>query len=386
MSTAVETKAPEKTGRLNSLTGLRAIAALVVFLAHMGIHDSTFLGRIFSGIADQGAIGVTFFFALSGFVLTWSSRSSDTKRAFWRRRFARIYPAYFVALLVGVAVTLVRGTALDVGPFVASATLIQSWVPDADYFFSLNGVSWTLSCEAFFYLCFPFIIPMMLRLSKERRRALQAAAFSCMVATVIVGEVIGGSLGSWFILHFPVTRSMEFILGCTVAIDVIRGQFVRLPVVSASLIALAAYLSSGVFNTAFSTTVIPIIPFVLLLGACADRDSAGGQTMFSGKTLVWLGQISYCFYLVHQMVIRVIRGAVGQVFDVPWNSNYVTITSGLIALPCSIVAAWALYELVERPLEKRIRNRSGSASEATSSQIDLTVALVNPLESHSRVP
>ena len=81
---------------LPRLTSLRWFAALAVFLVHA---DSLFQWaplRLFR----FGASGVTFFFILSGFVLTWSMVPNLSARTFWWRRFARIYPACFVALMV----------------------------------------------------------------------------------------------------------------------------------------------------------------------------------------------------------------------------------------------------------------------------------------------
>lgn len=90
-----------RRGRLDSLTGLRALAAAVVFLDHVPPLLSGHLAGAESHIGVQGAIGVTFFFALSGLVLQWSARDRDTVRAFYRRRAARVYPAYAVACAAG---------------------------------------------------------------------------------------------------------------------------------------------------------------------------------------------------------------------------------------------------------------------------------------------
>ncbi|MBW2281488.1 MAG: acyltransferase, partial [Deltaproteobacteria bacterium] len=112
--------------RLHSLTGLRAVGAGLVFFNHFGDlfheHFSWFVNRSLT----SGRCGVSFFFILSGFVLTWSARSRDTPGSFYWRRFARIFPAHAVA--------------------------------------------WGLSCEAFFYLLFPALIPSVERLGRHGRR------------------------------------------------------------------------------------------------------------------------------------------------------------------------------------------------------------------------
>src|SRR5688572_27893642 len=83
-----------KVARLDALTGLRFIAAFMVFVFHAAllfvfadINVSLFLMDI-AGTA--GHVGVSFFFILSGFVLTWSMKKGDTAPKFWRRRFFKI--------------------------------------------------------------------------------------------------------------------------------------------------------------------------------------------------------------------------------------------------------------------------------------------------------
>ena len=78
---------------LGSLTGLRFVAALLVFGRHALL---LFAGTPVAGVASvvllPASAGVSFFFVLSGFVLAWCHRSEDSPRSFYRRRFARIYP------------------------------------------------------------------------------------------------------------------------------------------------------------------------------------------------------------------------------------------------------------------------------------------------------
>lgn len=80
--------------RLDSLTGMRWWAAFFVFAYHMG-NLAPFKGQ---SLMNFGYTGVSFFFVLSGFVLTWSARPRVGARQFWWRRVARIWPSHMVAL------------------------------------------------------------------------------------------------------------------------------------------------------------------------------------------------------------------------------------------------------------------------------------------------
>ena len=106
-SAPAATDAGEKAPRrLDSLTGLRFLAALVVVCSHLpaalGLRGRILLGSVDEELALGGA-GVLFFFLLSGFVLCWSRRAGDRPLDFYGRRFARIYPNVVVAVGVTAA-------------------------------------------------------------------------------------------------------------------------------------------------------------------------------------------------------------------------------------------------------------------------------------------
>ena len=85
--------------RLPSLTGLRFAAAFLVFGFHAHIEGIVAAGAtrdVMDWVFGPGAAGVSFFFVLSGFVLTWSVRPGETAWRFWRRRIAKIYPNHAV--------------------------------------------------------------------------------------------------------------------------------------------------------------------------------------------------------------------------------------------------------------------------------------------------
>src|ERR1700724_2566259 len=102
--------APVQAGRLPSLTGLRWFAAFGVFGFHM-LHSPELsadpgMRAVLTVAFQSGAAGVTFFFVLSGLVLTWAARPEDRAVAFWRRRVARVVPNH-VVVWVGVLAMLV---------------------------------------------------------------------------------------------------------------------------------------------------------------------------------------------------------------------------------------------------------------------------------------
>ena len=174
--------------KLETLNALRAIAAGVVFLRHalnlLG-PEPTERGAIFG--AAQGATGVSLFFVLSGFVLAWSRSPSDSTSRFYRRRFARIYPAYVVSLALGIGLMMLDGGRVDPIALAFALTLTQDWVPDPDIYYAINPVSWSLSCEAAFYLLFPFAARRCEQASPlARRRCLQLLVGLAILIPLVV--------------------------------------------------------------------------------------------------------------------------------------------------------------------------------------------------------
>src|SRR5215213_1109215 len=134
--TVVRSRPPSSRARLDSLTGLRFFAAFVVFAFHsLRYGEQSFGDALFLA----GTTGVSFFFVVSGFVMSWTARSDDTARRFYRRRFARIYPAYVVAWMLSLGIMVAQGRSpswVDLVPL----SLSQSWVPSSTVFWATNAV------------------------------------------------------------------------------------------------------------------------------------------------------------------------------------------------------------------------------------------------------
>lgn len=130
--------------RLDSLTGMRFLAAAAVFGFHLSLHPQllgdTQLARAYiTLLANAGWFGVTFFFVLSGFVLAWSARPSDTYREFVGRRLVKIYPNHLVTFVIAFGLFGLAGA--SVWEATANLTLLHAWIPRDTSFFSINHPS-----------------------------------------------------------------------------------------------------------------------------------------------------------------------------------------------------------------------------------------------------
>ena len=143
---------------IRSITGLRAIAALGVYINHFG--NPAWFPNSLNNIQSNGGFAVPFFFVLSGFVLTLAHEGKQINaRIFYLNRFARIGPTYIVALLIAVAYVSLSGFTFD-HVFMMHFFGLQAWFPTSDSGFAFNGPGWTISVEIFFYALFPILFAL----------------------------------------------------------------------------------------------------------------------------------------------------------------------------------------------------------------------------------
>lgn len=327
------TAAPERSDAppvLWSLNGLRAAGALLVMLYHVNAWNL----QVIRG-TSAGFTGVGLFFVLSGFVLTWTARPGTTMGAFWVRRLARIYPNHLVGFVLGMAVTVVLTGAVPAAErFLPGLVLLQSWSPDRDVVFAVNGVAWSLSCEIAFYLVFPVLLWWLRRRSPAVR---WTVAFAALATPALIGALRPELIPVLF--HFPPARLPEFLLGMVTALAVQEGWRPRVPATASLALLAAGILCAARFdlNTAVVTAVLAAV-FAPLAARCAQGDIAGGNRWARHPAVMLAGALSFAFYLVHELVIKVLvatplRGPV----TVP------------VVLVVSAVLAYVMWRGVELP-------------------------------------
>jgi peptidoglycan/LPS O-acetylase OafA/YrhL len=332
---------------LPSLTGMRWMAALLVF----GLHLRN-LGYLTGAPVDivgwpfmAGATGVSFFFILSGFVLMWSARPHDTATGFWRRRIARVYPVH----LATAAAAMVLGSAMlgqqrPTGPqLAANLILIHSWWPA--WWQTLNPVSWSLACEAFFYATFPAMVVMLRRLGHRAMTALAAAA----IVTVMVLPWVNAHYTLGIVLFSsPLARLPEFILGAALARLVQLGRWRGPGLKASSAIAVAGYLLASVASADFAFAACTVLGFALLIPAAALADLRELSSGWRHPALVRLGELSFAFYMVHILVLHA-GSATLTTLPAPIGAA--------AAFAASLTLSWLIYEGVERPARRLILPR-----------------------------
>jgi peptidoglycan/LPS O-acetylase OafA/YrhL len=357
-STADAPAAPPAPARLPSLTGLRWIAALLVFGFHAGtmrIIAEPDYKAVVDALFTLGLSGVQFFFILSGFVLVWSSRPGDSRVTFWRRRVAKIYPNHLV--LWAAALLVAWWFADPVLPAVAveNLLLLQAWDPRLGWFYSVNTVSWSLSCEFFFYLCLPLALPLL-------RRARPAVLWTLVVALPLLilalwpaQHLVPEVSRWWFTQVFPPVRSLEFWLGAVAAELMLRGLWRGPGLTTATAIFVGTWVAAAQWIRAELWTTLLAVAYLLVITAAADADVRNRRSPWRSRPLVWLGEVSFAFYLVHVLVMTsVLRlsGDWGTGFE-GWRGPAVVLGFLLV----NLVLAGLLHRWVETPMMRRLAPR-----------------------------
>ncbi|HEX6967922.1 MAG TPA: acyltransferase [Micromonosporaceae bacterium] len=363
-SAAERSAGAEGSGRpqpttLPALTGMRWLAAALVFAFHICVveyFDRSVEDTILRPLFGSGDTGVSFFFILSGFVLAWSARPGDRPVRFWRRRLARVYPLHLVTALLALllAVTVWPETDLSALQIVSNLLLVHSWNPDYHYSQSLNPVSWSLACEAFFYGLFPLLMPMVRRL---RPGSLYAVGLGCVVAVVLVPLVAGGT---W--VHFvPAARLPEFVLGIVLA-ELVRGGHWRGPGLGVSCgVLLIGYAAAEWVPPVLGFAACTVLGFALVIPAAATAELRGRVTWLAHPVMVRLGELSFAFYMIHIIVMRT-----GESLFTPHPqlATLPALGATAAAFTVSLALSWALYVLVERPARRFLLGRRSSGPAA----------------------
>ncbi|MFI0929538.1 acyltransferase family protein [Streptomyces sp. NPDC021012] len=372
--------AAARASRLPALTGMRFIAAALVFFFHAnfeGFFADAGSASVMKSLSYQGGwTGVGFFFILSGFVLAWSARADDTTGSFLRRRFFKIYPLHLLTFVVAaVLLVTVAGMPFDGGNALLQLFLLQSWSPDIFVRSSFNGVAWSLSCELLFYALFPLLWRLVRRIRPERLWAAAGAVTAAVFAVPLFAPLLSDqslipvvnikSSEMWLTYQFPATRVLDFVFGMILARVVAEGRRLPLNFGGALLLTLAAYVVAPFFPASYHLTAIMLVPLGLLIAAAAQGDTRGKRNWFSGRAMVWLGEVSFAMYISHQLVLGYGHMIFGG-YTVLWGTWQAI---GLIALflTTTLLVAWLLFTFVERPVMRRFgTSRAHRAAQAAA--------------------
>ena len=322
-----------KVERVASLTGIRAIAALLVMLTHAayttGKYTHGYLGLVYS----RAEIGVAIFFVLSGFLLfgPWlkaavaEGPSPSLRRYAWRR-VRRIMPAYLATVLIAYFLYHFRTAGPNPGHtwigLMRNLTLSQIYTDHYLYSYLHQGLTqmWSLAVEVAFYVVLPMLAYLLIVvLCRQRWRpglllvglsglALITPAWLILVHTTDFlpdgARLWLPTYLLWFIGGMMLAVLQQMGLGAyaviCVPLAVVCYFIVSTPIAGAPTTS-PAELREGLFKAAFYVVIATLMVAPLVLG---DR---GLYTRFlASRPMVFLGEISYEIFLIHLIIMELV--------------------------------------------------------------------------------
>ncbi|MGA3371574.1 MAG: acyltransferase [Terracidiphilus sp.] len=342
---------------LAGLTSIRFFAAIWVVFHHLrfGWKPPELLDRFF----DAGYSGVTLFFILSGFILSYNYLPREfTLRDFWSARMARILPIYFFALLVSFPFSA-GFSRMNGQAFFPSALpaffLVQAWIPRSAL--TWNWPGWSLSVEAFFYLLFPFLLRPFARLA-QRHAALVLGAIwmlSLIPSTLYALALPEGPVdtmsrfvGLTIIKFNPLLRLPEFLIGIALGVLYLNGAHIPRPRLAAAGCVLAlVFIVLGPWRLPYPVIhngLLAPLYGVLILAVASE------PKMLANPILELLGESSYSLYLLHASVIVYCSMFAGRLHW-PVHGSFCLIWAAI-----AVLVSIASYKFIEVPARRFLRS------------------------------
>ncbi len=371
---------PSSRPVLHSLTSLRFFAASLIVLHHskglFGVDGD--LSEIFPTYQ-----AVSFFFVLSGFILTYvypSFRTNGSLKKFYLSRLARVWPLHAATLVLAIvffsehyrylATNNSRTALLFYTSFASNIFLVHGWIPIKDYHWSFNAVSWSISTEFAFYLLFPLLVA---NLNKTWKIKL-AGTFAVSVIAVLamrffdLSTVENAESRLIGVINVnPLSRLFEFSMGMTAAVfyervkDCYRpGMFKGTAVEFVLLAAVFAGMSlNGFYKSVFESVLGPAgaswvdngvlnsLWFAMLI-LCFSVHRGAISKCLSARFFVLLGEISFSIYLLHQIMVRIYIARVEPL------DSFSPVFSFVYFWAILLVGSYVFWHTVEIPARRAI--------------------------------
>lgn len=367
----VTTHAPARRPALPALTGLRTLLALTIMLFHFTPSGLTWAAHprfTLYPIINIGYVFVSFFFLISGFILSYNyaQRPGGVNAVdFWVARASRLYPVYLLTMIVSIPMLAVEWHARSHGQFVVGVIttplLIQGFFPRLATFW--NTVSWTLSCEVVLYLLFPWLVK--LRLPKSTGKLI--AIGLCLWVLGMVPHTIYLITNPDHLAHTPDRYSTGVYIDflkftplpylCTFLAGLTLGRLheqAKLGVRGRVIVGLAGF-AAGWFCCYHLAAQMPYILVhgglltpafaAIILGLAGPSPLA---RIFSIRPLVAIGTSTYCLYLLHFNVYQLIH-------EHHWPERlHVSWADPWISYVFIVLLAMSVRRWVEHPFQRAI--------------------------------
>lgn len=346
----------DNIGRKRTLQGVRFLFVLLIYISHCTSPNIT------TQFDFGGELGVSFFFILSGFVLSWGygpriSRGEFSTRQFFERRFWRIYPLHLLLYTIVLSLDWRIGHFYDWTQKITTLLLVQSWIPSNHTLYVINPVSWFLCDIIFFYVIFKHLYSYIIKIYSRKLTKLLIVFITIylIVAWQVPKDIINCTLYT-----NPLLRTFDFALGIF-AYKVYKTQKLYtlkhnkrklMPLTICFISGLTIYGIYQLLNgngIRCAALFWPFIPLFIIYLASIDGTPNHLARLFSSSPMLWLGNISFEIFMIHLVAMRLTQHVIKT--DGSLTSDYVYFFT---AFCVTIVMAWGLHRCFVKPITNAI--------------------------------
>ncbi|WP_413998292.1 acyltransferase family protein [Flavobacterium sp. W1B] len=356
---------------IKPLTSLRFVFAFMIFAHHLTFlskSDLPYFRWIHEYILKEGYIGVSFFFILSGFILAYNYRDSIlnkkiSKSSFMIARIARIYPLHLLCLLIAVPLTL-QNVTFELSTWLKqlffNLTLTQSFIPIKTFYFSFNSPSWSISNELFFYLLFPFLIILISRIKfyKYNKGLLALFLLLLPLLMLVIPPIHYKSL---FYVN-PLFRIFDFIIGILLYELYLKikdkERLISYNILEPFSILLLVFFF--IFHRELPLVMrysvyywLPMSLLILIFSFQKGKLS----NFLSSRVLIFLGEISFGFYMFHQLILKYFKDFNKLYFHIE-NEYLIISILFLVSILVSYISLIWFENPVNRYLKKALKPKA----------------------------
>lgn len=333
-----------------TLQSMRFIFCILIFICHF--LESTGKLHFYYG----GDAGVTFFFILSGFVLSigCGPRVEDgTFRyvQFLRKRLAKIYPLHLVTFIIALCMSFVAGVKFNIIKTFLHVFMLQEFTLSEDMLKYGTGLSWFLGALFFCYLLFPFLYRQLI---VSRNKVFGALLTIYILLALSIESCCNNSAIDDFIFAFPPLRVIDFAVGIiayrlyTAPFSIHFRQWIDrqsatklsiLEIIIVVSVSALTYIPYCLLPSWIRFAPLFWLPFSLLIYWFAISSNNKGiiTKLLSQRALVFLGNISFEIYMLHGIVITAFVFVWGRLF------GYDTVCNPILFAICIVLSNVAAY-------------------------------------------